>query len=169
MTGPLVVLAALSMLGGLLYAGGWVTDWLAPVVGVEEHHDLPLPAIAYTLIVVAVVAVGVAIAWFLVGTRDVPRLAPYHVSALTRAARADLYGDAANEALLMRPGNAMVESLVAIDDRGVDGLVDGSGQAAMAMSGTFRRIQTGYVRSYALSLFAGALVVVLALLAVNLA
>jgi NADH-quinone oxidoreductase subunit L len=37
------------------------------------------------------------------------------------------------------------------------------------MSGTFRRIQTGYVRSYALSVMAGALVVVLALLAVNFA
>jgi NADH-quinone oxidoreductase subunit L len=37
------------------------------------------------------------------------------------------------------------------------------------MSGTFRRVQTGFVRSYALSVLGGALVVVLALLAVNLA
>jgi NADH-quinone oxidoreductase subunit L len=87
---------------------------------------------------------------------------------LTRAARADLYGDAANEALLMRPGNNLVDGLVTFDDDYVDGVVDGTGTAAMGMSGTFRRIQTGYVRSYALSVFAGALLVVCALLAVNL-
>jgi NADH-quinone oxidoreductase subunit L len=38
----------------------------------------------------------------------------------------------------------------------------------MGMSGAFRRVQTGYVRSYALAILAGATLVVLALLAVNL-
>jgi NADH-quinone oxidoreductase subunit L len=169
MTIPLMVLAALSVLGGLLLLGGWITDWLSPVVGHEEHHELPLPAIAYTLIVVATVAVGVAVAWFFVAKRDIPREAPQKVSFVTRAARNDLYGDAANEALLMRPGNTFVESLVTFDDDYVDGLVEGSGSASMGMSGTFRRIQSGYVRSYALSLFGGAVLVLLALLAVNLA
>jgi NADH-quinone oxidoreductase subunit L len=169
MTIPLMVLAALSVLGGVLLLGGWITDWLTPVVGPEEHHELPLPAIAYTLLVVAVVAVGVAVAWFFVAMRDIPREAPQKVSFVTRAARADLYGDAANEVLLMRPGNELVEGLVAFDDDLVDGLVDGTGAASMGMSGTFRRLQTGYVRSYALSLFAGALLVVATLLAVNLA
>jgi NADH-quinone oxidoreductase subunit L len=168
MTVPLMVLAALSVLGGLLLLGGWITDWLTPVVGEEAHHELPLPPIAYTLIVTATVAVGVAVAWLFVMKRDIPREAPQKVSFLTRAARADLYGDAANEALLMRPGNTMVESLVTFDDKGVDGVVDGTGAAAMGMSGTFRRVQTGYVRSYALSVLAGATLVVLALLAVNL-
>jgi NADH-quinone oxidoreductase subunit L len=168
MTVPLVVLAALSVLGGLLLLGDWIVDWLTPVVGHAEHHELPLPAIAYTLIVVAVVAVGVAVAWLFVAKRDIPREAPQKVSFVTRAARADLYGDAANEALLMRPGNNLVEGLVTFDDDYVDGVVDGTGKAAMGMSGTFRRIQTGYVRSYALSVFAGALLVVCALLAVNL-
>ncbi|WP_148574035.1 NADH-quinone oxidoreductase subunit L [Nocardioides caldifontis] len=168
MTIPLIVLAALSVLGGVLLLGDWIVDWLTPVVGHAEHHELPLPVIAYTLIVVAVVAVGVAVAWLLVAKRDIPREAPQKVSFVTRAARADLYGDAANEALLMRPGNNLVEGLVTFDDDYVDGVVDGTGSAAIGMSGTFRRIQTGYVRSYALSVFAGALLVVLALLAVNL-
>ena len=95
--------------------------------------------------------------------------APSKVSFVTRAARNDLYGDALNESLLMRPGNTMVESLVTFDDKGVDGFVDGTGSASMGMSGAFAKIQTGYVRSYALSVLAGALLVVLALLAVNLA
>ena len=129
----------------------------------------PLPAWVFTLIVLAVVAAGVAVAWFFVAKRDIPREAPSKVSFVTRAARNDLYGDALNESLLMRPGNTMVESLVTFDDNVVDGFVDGTGSASMGMSGAFAKIQTGYVRSYALSVLAGALLVVLALLAVNLA
>ena len=139
------------------------------MVGAEEHGEPAIPAWAFTLIVIAVVAVGVAVAWIFVAKRDIPREAPQKVSFVTRAARNDLYGDALNESLLMRPGNTMVESLVTFDDDGVDGVVDGTGAAAMGMSGAFAKIQTGYVRSYALSVLAGALLVVLALLAVNLA
>jgi NADH-quinone oxidoreductase subunit L len=168
MTVPLIVLAALSVLGGVLALGGWITDWLAPVVGEEVEHDLPMPAIVLTLIVLAVVAIGVATAWMLVMRQPIPRQAPQKVNFATRAARADLYGDAFNEAVLMRPGNTMVESLKHFDDTYVDGVVDGTGSSALGMSGTFRRIQTGYVRSYALSLLLGAALVLGALLAVNL-
>jgi NADH-quinone oxidoreductase subunit L len=169
MTVPLMVLAALSALGGLLLLGGWITDWLAPVVGAEPHPETQIPAILLTLIVIAVVIVGIAIAWLTVGRNEVPRTAPARVSVFTRAARADLYGDAINEGLLMRPGDRFVNGLVGFDDHVVDGLVDGTGGAFGGMSGTFRRVQTGFVRSYALSVLGGALVVVLALLAVNLA
>ncbi len=44
MTVPLIVLAALSVLGGIMLAGDWIVDFLAPVVGVAEHHEPPLPA-----------------------------------------------------------------------------------------------------------------------------
>src|SRR5205085_10504655 len=139
-----------SVLGGVLYLGSWITDFLAPVVGQEtEHAELGVPEIVLTLIVVAVVAIGVATAWALFGRREIPREAPQDVSFATRAARADLYGDALNEQLLMRPGDELVSSLVTFDDRIVDGTVDGSGGAALGMSGTFRRIQSGYVRNYA--------------------
>ncbi len=47
--------------------------------------------------------------------------------------------------------------------------VNGTARAFGGMSGTFRRVQTGFVRSYALSVLGGAVLVVLALLAVNLA
>ena len=170
MTFPLIVLAALSVLGGLLYLGGWIKDWLKPVVGEEAEHSLPLPPLAYTLIVTAVVAVGVAVAWFTIARKPVPRTAPTDVRFATRAARADLYGDAFNEAVLMRPGNTAVESMVRFDDRTLDhGVVDGTGRAAMGMAGTFRKLQSGYVRSYALSVLLGALIVTFALLAVSFA
>jgi NADH-quinone oxidoreductase subunit L len=169
MTVPLIVLAALSVLGGVLLLGDFVVDFLAPVTGVAEHHEPPLPPIVITIIVTLVVAAGVAAAWFLVGRRDVPREAPQDVSFAVRAARADLYGDAINDGLVVRPGRGLVDGLTTFDRVGVDGVVEGGSAAVGGISGVLRRSQNGFVRSYALSLLGGALLVVLALLAVNLA
>jgi NADH-quinone oxidoreductase subunit L len=168
MTVPLIVLAALSVLGGILLLGDWIVDFLTPVVGHVEHHEPPLPAIVITLIIVAVVALGVAAAWFLVGKRDIPREAPADVSFATRAARADLYGDAINDALVVTPGGALARNLATIDRHGVDGLVEGSAAGVGGLSGGLRKMQNGFVRSYALSLLGGALLVVLTLVVVNL-
>ncbi|MBM9460985.1 NADH-quinone oxidoreductase subunit L [Nocardioides sp. zg-536] len=168
MTIPLVVLAALSVLGGLLLAGSWIVDWLTPVVGHAEHEEPPLPVIVITAITVAVVAAGVALAWFLVGRREVPRTAPSDVSFVTRAARADLYGDAINDAVVVRPGAALVRASVSADRTLVDGLFTGSATVLTGTGELLRRAQTGYVRSYALSILAGAVLLVLTLVAVNL-
>ncbi len=168
MTVPLMVLAALSVLGGVLLVGDWIVTWLEPVTGQAEHHEPPLPEIVITLLITLVVAIGVAAAWFLVARRDIPREAPRDVSFATRAARADLYGDAINDAVVVRPGASLVGGLTTFDRVGVDGAVEGGSAAFGGLSTMLRRVQNGFVRSYALSLFAGALLVVLVLLAVNL-
>ncbi|TWH02990.1 NADH-quinone oxidoreductase subunit L, partial [Nocardioides sp. J9] len=167
MTIPLIVLAALSALGGLMLAGNWIVDWLSPVVGHAEHHDPPLPVIVITLITIAVVAAGVALAWLLVGKREVPREAPTDVSFATRAARADLYGDAINDAVVVTPGMAAVRGSVATDRSLVDGLFTGGATVVAGTGELLRRLQNGYVRSYALGILAGAVLLVLTLVAVN--
>ncbi|WP_295657068.1 NADH-quinone oxidoreductase subunit L [uncultured Nocardioides sp.] len=169
MTVPLVALAALSVVGGVLVLGDWIVEWLLPVTGVGEHHEPPLPALAITAIIVAVVAVGVAAAFLLVGRRDVPREAPRNVSFVTRAARADVYGDAFNDTFVVRPAAELVRGLTTADRVGIDGVVEGGAATMGGLSGLLRRVQNGYVRSYALSLLGGVLLVVLALMAVNLA
>jgi NADH-quinone oxidoreductase subunit L len=167
MTVPLMILAALSAFGGLLLAGDWIVGFLEPVVGPEEHHELPMPALLLTLIVLVVVAAGVVLSWTMYGAREVPVTAP-RGSVFTRAARADLYGDAFNEAVFMRPGQYLTRSLVFFDNRGIDGLVNGTAALIGGSSGRIRRVQTGFVRSYALAVLGGAVVVVLGILAVNL-
>ena len=169
MTVPLMVLAALSVLSGVLLVGDWIVTWLEPVTGVAEHHEPPLPAIVITLLITLTVAIGVAAAWFLVGRRDILREAPQDVSFATRAARADLYGDAINDAVVVRPGAGLVGGLATFDRVGVDGTIEGGSSAVGGISRALRRLQNGFVRSYALSVLAGALLVVLVLLAVNLA
>jgi NADH-quinone oxidoreductase subunit L len=168
MTIPLVVLAALSVLGGVLLLGGWIVDFLAPVVGTAPHEEPPIAPILVSLLAVLIVAVGVAVAWFTVEKREVPRTAPQEVTFVTRAARRDLYGDAINDALVVAPGSRLVSGLTTMDRKGVDGAVEGSALAVRGYAGVLRRVQNGYVRSYAMSVLAGVLIVVLALLAVNL-
>ena len=88
---------------------------------------------------------------------------------MTRAARADLYGDAINDGLVVNPGRHVVSGLLGMDRYGVDGVLTGGPVAVGAIAGQLRRVQNGFVRSYALSLLGGVLLVVLALLAVNIA
>src|SRR3954471_20462597 len=52
MTFPLIVLAALSVLGGVMLIGGWIEDFLAPVTGFTEEADPSIPGWAVSVIVV---------------------------------------------------------------------------------------------------------------------
>ncbi|MDN5759764.1 MAG: hypothetical protein L0H59_14745, partial [Tomitella sp.] len=129
-----------------------------PVVG-EEHAETPIPVWAITVITLAVVLAGGGVAYRAYAMRAVPASAPSNVTVLTVAARRDLYGDAFNEATFMRPGAALTGSLVTVERRGIDRIVDGVSAALMWSSGFIRRAQTGFVRSYALTMFAGVTIV----------
>ena len=115
----------------------------------------------------ALVVIGAGIAWTLYGRREVPVAAPAG-GFLTVAARKDLYGDAVNESALMRPGQWLTRLSVYFDNRGVDGLVNTLAATMGGTSGRVRRIENGFVRSYALLMFLGAALLVGALLLVRL-
>ena len=168
MTGPMILLAVGSVFsGGLFFFGSTLQNWLSPVVG-EEHSEGGMPSWVVTVLALVVVAVGVYVAYRQYAQRAVPETAPEEVSVLTVAARRDLYGDALNEAAFMRPGAQLTRSLVFLDTRGIDGLVNSTATVIGAVSSRIRRVQTGFVRSYALSMLTGAALVVAALLAVRL-
>jgi NADH-quinone oxidoreductase subunit L len=77
------------------------------------------------------------------------------VSALTVAARRDLYGDAINEAAFMRPGQQLTRALVVVDDKAIEGSVAGLAATVSRSSDGLRGLQTGFARTYALSMLAG--------------
>jgi NADH-quinone oxidoreductase subunit L len=166
MTGPMIVLALGSIgAGGLLVVNWRLMNFLQPVTGVpQDRHGIWT---TYGIITLALVVVGAAIAWALYGRREVPVTAPAG-SPVTVAARKDLYGDAINEGLLMRPGQWLTRLSVYFDNRGVDGLVNSVAAAFGGSSGRLRKVQTGFVRSYALSMLVGAVLLVGAFLLVRL-
>src|SRR3954470_20621031 len=167
MTIPMVLLAIGSVVAGALLTliGKGLQGFLEPVTGkgveVGSHTVSP---IVLTLITVAVGAGGVIAATLQYANKSVPVTAPADVSPVVVAARRDLYGDAVNEAVFMRPGQYLTRFLVFFDNRGIDGMVRGMAAFVGGASGRLRRLQTGFVRSYALSMFGGALIVVAALL-----
>ena len=161
MTAPMILLAVGSVASGAFLAvGGRLETWLEPVVG-SAHEEHAIPAWVVTVAVLAVVLVGAGVAYRKYIARDVPPTPPEDVSVLTRAARADLYGDAFNEAAFMRPGQKLTNTMVFADKAGIDAVVDGVGRSIGGVSTRSRRLQTGFVRSYALAMFAGAVLVVL--------
>ncbi|MGV0593428.1 NADH-quinone oxidoreductase subunit L [Mycolicibacterium porcinum] len=167
MTWPMILLAIGSVVsGGALAIGGTLSHWLEPVVGAHEAHHA-IPAWVVTVVVLGVVAVGIAVAYRMYAQRQVPAEVP-DGSALTVAARRDLYGDAFNEAVFMRGGQTLTAALVAVDDKVVDGTAGGLAALVRRTSDGLRGLQTGFARSYALSMLGGAALVVATILAVRL-
>jgi NADH-quinone oxidoreductase subunit L len=172
MTVPMILLAVGSAAAGFLLSfHNALADWLSPVFagGAEETPGQiahRIPALGVTAMVVAVVLLGAGIAFVLF--REGTALQEQPAGGIVRAARANLYADAFNEAVFMRPGQWLTRALVYVDNRGIDGLVNGLAAAVGGGSGRLRRLQTGFVRSYALTMLGGAFLVVAALLVVRL-
>ncbi|WP_260190449.1 NADH-quinone oxidoreductase subunit L [Actinophytocola gossypii] len=166
---PMVVLAIGSIGAGWFLAGGdLLAEWLSPSLGaLQEAEHAVVPHALVPWLTVGLSLLGVLIAWLVVGRRDVPVTKPEPVSFPVRAARRDLYGNALNEALIARPGTWLARALVYVDNKGVDGLVNGIAAALGGSSGRLRRTQTGFVRSYAASMLGGSILVLVAFLAVR--
>ncbi|CAB4898821.1 unannotated protein [freshwater metagenome] len=167
MTIPLIILAIGStFLGmGLLFWGN-IETWLEPVVGIQKE-EIAIPEALLMAITLVLVLAGAAYGWIQYARREVPTIAP-RGSWLTRAARQDLYGDVINDTLVVQPSFWVSRFLVWFDGSWIDGLVNGSAAFFGGLSGRLRHYQTGFIRSYALSMVGGAVLVVLALVLVRL-
>ncbi len=168
MTIPLILLAVGSIGAGALMVGP-VPEWLEATAGLgggsEAAHETVLSHLAITILSIGVTVIGAGLAWFLFrrGTATEPQPA----GVLVTAARKNLYTDAVNETVFEKPGIFLTRALVYLDNRGIDGLVNALAAGVGGGSGRLRRLQTGFVRSYATSILAGALLVVAAFLAVE--
>ncbi|AQP49126.1 NADH-quinone oxidoreductase subunit L [Tessaracoccus aquimaris] len=157
MTVPLIILAVASIVAGLLM-NNWITEWLAPTTGqpAMEHPSL-FHFTTIGFITLAVVAVGVAIGWFLhKGT--IASVQPATKNPLVIAGRNDLYGDAFNEYAVIRPTIGTADALATLDHAVVDGAARGSATVASGLGVWLRKAQNGYVRTYGLTLGVGIVV-----------
>ena len=159
---PMAILAIGSVSSGyLLSRGDALENWLHPLFDhhAEHEHHL-LEPIVVSAMALTMVAIGVAIAFFKYARQEVASVAPENVSIFTKIARQDLMQDRFNEAVFMRPGQALTTTLVAADEAVVDGAVRGVGQVAMGSGSALRGIQNGYVRSYAAMILVGAIALI---------
>ncbi|ARF56026.1 NADH-quinone oxidoreductase subunit L [Streptomyces gilvosporeus] len=163
MTIPMIVLALGSVFAGALFSlNENFVRWLEPVTSFSEGHS-PVSATTVTAATMVVLIIGVGIAWAMYGRRPVPATAP-RGSLLTRAARRDLLQDDFNHVVLVRGGEHVTRTLVYLDHSVVDGAVNGTAATMGGLSGRLRRLQSGFVRSYAVQMLGGAAVLVAATL-----
>ena len=156
---PISILSVGSIASGFLFArGDSLVNWLKPIVNPagEQHLEEFLKPIVVSAIAVFAVLIGVSIA-IAKYRGELQSEAPAKVNALTRAARRDLFQDDFNETVFMRPGQGLIKSLLNIDYIVIDGLVRTVGSFSVGAGQTLRKLQNGYVRSYALMMIVGVL------------
>ena len=161
---PMAVLAVGSVTTGYLFTrGDGLVHWLEPVFGEYGEHEEFLPAIVVSGLAITAVVIGVAIALVKYQFSDVDVKAPENVTEFTLIARKDLFQDSLNEALFMRPGQALTRLLVKGDHSVVDGAVRLVGRTALSAGSELRKTQTGFARSYAALILIGAVFLIAAI------
>ncbi len=158
---PIAILSIGSVASGFLFKqGDALKNWLKPVFGEHgDHHEEHLfePIVVSAMALTAVV-IGVSIALKKYQFTEVAKVAPENVSIFTRMARKDLGQDAFNEAVFMRPGQAITELAEKVDVKVIDGAVHGVGRMAVGSGSALRKTQSGFARSYAALILVGSIV-----------
>ncbi|HEX6236992.1 MAG TPA: NADH-quinone oxidoreductase subunit L, partial [Acidimicrobiales bacterium] len=159
MTAPLVVLAVLALAAGVLNLPftddvKFLEHWLEPVLG-ESEAVLDVATgtkvgLAVAATVVALAGIGVAALVYL--RRRVPAAEP---TVLARG----WYYDAAITAFAGGPGRWIFDGIAWFDRRVIDGAANGVASLVRAVGRGLRRGQPGFVRSYALGLATGVVLV----------
>ena len=153
MTVPLIILAVFSVVAGVAM-NAWIQEWLEPATGVHPHEIEWVP----TLIgwgTLLVVLAGVAIGWFVFGRKPVPSAAPATSNPFAIAGRNDLFGDAINNTLVVKPTMMLADGVTVGEKALFDGGADGIAAMFAGLSAQGRKIQSGQVRRYALGVVAG--------------
>ncbi len=167
MVWPMIILAIGSAgLGLVLSIGDGFANWLAPVTAEVGHPSPVLPVPVLIGVTLAFVLIGGGLAWRQYGANEVPLTAPVG-SALTQAARRDLYQDEFNEAVFMEPGQHLTRTLVFADKKAVDGTFMGLAGLMGSMGLLLRKLQNGYVRSYATTMLGGLVILLIIVFAIQ--
>jgi NADH-quinone oxidoreductase subunit L len=166
MTVPMAILALGAVgLGWTLSIIGF-TGWLSPVTGDIGDAKPVLPEAAIMTVTLVLVLFGAVYAWYKYGKSAVPEIAP-RGTVWTRLARRDLGQDDVNDVLLVKPGQQLTGALALTDTHVVDGGVRGVAALVAGFGQATRKLQNGYVRSYAATMVAGVIIVVAIVLAVR--
>ena len=159
MTLPLVTLAVLAAVGGVLNLpfsgrfGDVLGNWLEPAIAPLPHASASTSG-RWTLVLVATV---VALAGVAIGLRvwqrgaEQPQLEPELLQ--------DAWGvDRAVTSFMGGPGRQLADGAAWFDAHVIDGTATGIGRLVQSGGTQLRKLQTGYVRNYALGIAAGVVV-----------
>jgi NADH-quinone oxidoreductase subunit L len=161
---PLVVLGLLALVAGPLLStftgvGGRIQNFLEPLLGTPPATGETLQQAIWLSAIATVVAfAGAGVAWYLYGGAAARWLGLRERYATAwRVLAGKLYVDELYELLNVKLGGALSRALAGPVDQGViDGAVNGVAREVAAVARGGRRVQTGFVRTYAVGVLAGA-------------
>jgi len=166
MTLPLVVLGFLALVAGFALStftgeGGRLQQFLEPVLGAPSEHESLQAAFSLSAVATGLAAGGALVAWLLY-------IRPFDWLALRRRwagawlpLAEKLYVDQVYEFFTVTLGGAVAAFLArTVDQRGIDGAVNGVAELVGDAARSGRRLQSGLVRSYALGVLGGAVLIV---------
>jgi NADH-quinone oxidoreductase subunit L len=170
MTIPLIVLAVLSALGGVigipavLGGGHWLESFLAPVFEVSASKTSAMAldhTTEYVLMAISVSAALISMVYAYiryVKQGHVPAEDRTDRGLLARLSYNKFYIDEVYNSLITRPLDALSGFFYkTVDKAGIDGIVNGFGRGAVEASKGFRLLQTGMVGFYIFMMVAGIL------------
>ena len=167
MTLPLIVLAALTIVAGWAVGvpsehGTRFARFLAPVLPAHEAAHGGISAYIVLILSVIVVAAGIVLAWSRYVARPVrPEVIGRPRTVVHRLLLNAYYVDWLYDRAVVRPLYALSRVAAGVIDQGlIDGVVNLTGRAVLGWAAGFRRLQTGYTVNYALTMLAGAVVLV---------
>ena len=159
MTLPLVLLAVGAAAAGVLNSSpeGRIATFLEPVVGHLSAGTAGLAKSLLVAIAVAIAALGLLMAWFVYASGKIDWVAlRVRTAPIQRLFANGWYLDNYYAAILVTPGKALAAfSAYVFDTRFLDGIVNGTGGLVHRLANAGRRIQSGFVRSYALAFLVG--------------
>jgi NADH-quinone oxidoreductase subunit L len=160
----LIVLAIGSVLAGYAALGGRFEHFLEPSFAPQSAEAAADSTTELTLMgvssVIAIAGIAMAAYFFLKNRRAADRMAE-RFAGIRRVLADKYYVDEIYDATLVQPIRILSEEGLwkNIDARLIDGAVNGAGETVGGLSELVRRLQTGSVRAYAASLFAGAVLI----------
>ena len=169
MTMPLIVLGILSLIGGWIGLpeqwlwGDRFGEFLAPIFsGAHAASHLSTAtesALMGASVLVAAIGFGVAYLFYLVQP-GLPMLLAWKAQGAYNLIFNKYYVDELYDVLVVRP-TVVLSNLLwrAVDAEVIDGMVNGTASMVGANSSLWRRLQTGNVQHYALSMLLGAMAI----------
>jgi NADH-quinone oxidoreductase subunit L len=164
MTVPLAVLAVGAAFGGVLGLSattGQLHGFLAPVLGELAEGSSGLPTVALSAISVLAALAGIGVGWLVYGSGRIDWVAlRVRFAGVQRFLARGWYVDDVYSTILVGPGKAGAAFLASeVDQRVIDGAVNGVGQLFQWAASRGRRLQTGLVRNYGLAFLVGVVVI----------
>ena len=180
MTVPLMVLAVLSIFGGLLnlphflHIGNpqWLAGWLSPLFHAAHesaehtaHHLSESTELSLMMVTTAAALIALAACGVLYTKSNNLPVADAQQSGLTKVLANKFYVDEIYDAVFVKPiGFASRILHKIVDVKIIDGMVNGVGKTVMAASNQLRKLQTGNIEFYLFGMVTGIVLVVLSII-----